>query len=97
MTTQNTATQYCVWWCSPRGVANEGSYVYGSAADVVEALICEELCGLKSEISLISEHRTFDAAQLAAINHARRDYKKAPKHDICGYCVINAAKFLTRR
>jgi len=87
-TTAPVSTKFAVVWFSPRGFANEGSYFYGTEAEMEK--LHESYDQYQSRYSYISGHRTFDAAQSKAEKLARRDHRDSPKHEVCH---ISAAPF----
>ncbi len=70
---------YQVVWFSPRGFSNEGSYIYGTAEEI-DAIECDPY---QSVMTIMSNHRTLVAAEVAAEKRAKRDIRSTPSHEIC--------------
>lgn len=80
-TTKSTAAKFAVVWFSPRGFANEGSYYYGTEAEMEE--LHESYDPYQARYSYISGHRTLAAAEAKAEKLAKRDRRETPKHELC--------------
>ena len=89
ITTAPVSTKFAVVWFSPRGFANEGSYFYGTEAEMEQLHESYDPC--QSRYSYIGGNRTLDAAQANAERLARRDRRETPRGELCH---ISAAPFL---
>jgi hypothetical protein len=85
-----TNTKYQVIWVSPRGFANEGSYVHGSESEL--DAFCEKFDYTSGMVSTISNHRNSGTAAAAAARLAKRDIKNTPSHEICSIDSLHVSE-----
>lgn len=81
---------FAVFWVSPRGFANEGTWLYGPIADLRARV--EPLKGnVNAQFWRESWHKSFGAARRVAITMARADHARTPSHEICvvGACAVD--------
>lgn len=76
-------------WISPRGFANEGTYIYGTKEEVSAVVDQSDISNVRYNIS---DHKRLDAAQAKAEKGARTDIKNTPSHEICAIGVCHATE-----
>lgn len=71
--------RYSVYWISPRGFANEGDYVYGTAPMIDREV--DDISQNFGKSHYLSEHKTLENARSAAIKAARKARKEYHSHE----------------
>jgi hypothetical protein len=66
---------YACYWLSPRGFANEGTYLYGTIEDCRKA-VEPYYDNTNSVYTLLSRHETIEAAQARAEKESRISRKR---------------------
>jgi len=87
--------KFQVIWASPRGFANEGSYIHGSESDL--NTFCENFDYTSGVITVISSHRNSGTAATTAYKLARRDRKNTPKCEVCNIDSFHVSKVLDQQ
>lgn len=91
--TRTSKLQYQSVWVSPRGFANEGSYVYGLKAEI-EQLFERYRDSENAGWDHVSYHRTVDAAQGKCERLSRRDHTNTPSHELCCIDAVHVSEML---
>lgn len=89
-----SARVYQVAWFSPRGFANEGSYVFGDKDALAECMAKYE-SDTDAVFDVVKDNlSTMIEAKKSAENRARNDAKNTPEHDKCSISSMGTDEFL---